>query len=173
MTAIDILLKQTKEAHAWTHKMIDSVPDNLWDETPDILESNISWQVGHLVISEYYHAILVIKGFDAEVTDKIDLKAHNEKYGYNSVPKSQIGTTAPEQLRKQLFFIQGKVMETIAALSDEDLAKKENIKVEWMDYSGYKEYEQLHPPFEHGVSILDLIFNEGPHAMEFMKSFEG
>jgi len=56
---------------------------------------------------------------------------------------------------------------------DEDLAKKENIKVEWMDYSGYKEYEQLHPPFEHGVSILDLIFNEGVDAKKYMKSFKG
>jgi len=54
---------------------------------------------------------------------------------------------------------------------DEDLAKKENIQVEWMDYSGYGEYNQLFPPFEHGVSILDLIFNQGPHAKEFMKSF--
>ena len=54
---------------------------------------------------------------------------------------------------------------------DEDLAKQENIKVEWMDYSGYKEYEQLNPPFEHGVTILDLIFNEGDRAKEFMKSF--
>jgi hypothetical protein len=54
---------------------------------------------------------------------------------------------------------------------DEELAKKENIKVEWMDYSGYKEYEQLHPPFEHGVSILDLIFNKGSDATKFMKSF--
>ncbi|MCT7614591.1 WbqC family protein [Aliarcobacter butzleri] len=54
---------------------------------------------------------------------------------------------------------------------DEELAKKENIKVEWMDYSGYKEYEQLNPPFEHRVSILDLIFNEGTNAKNFMKSF--
>ncbi|MBE0492607.1 MAG: WbqC family protein [Sulfurospirillum sp.] len=56
---------------------------------------------------------------------------------------------------------------------DEELAKKENIQVEWMDYSVYKEYEQLHPPFEHGVSILDLIFNEGSNATKFMKSFNG
>lgn len=56
---------------------------------------------------------------------------------------------------------------------DEDLAKKDNIEVEWMNYSGYKEYEQLHVPFEHGVSILDLIFNEGPDATKFMKSFKG
>lgn len=55
---------------------------------------------------------------------------------------------------------------------NEELAKKENIQVEWMDYSGYKEYEQLYPPFEHGVSILDLIFNEGCRAKEFMKSFK-
>ncbi|MDD2896322.1 MAG: WbqC family protein [Aliarcobacter sp.] len=55
---------------------------------------------------------------------------------------------------------------------DEDLSKKENIQVKWMDYSEYKEYEQLHLPFEHGVSILDLIFNEGNNATKFMKSFE-
>ena len=55
---------------------------------------------------------------------------------------------------------------------DEELAKQEGIQVEWMDYSGYPEYNQLHPPFEHGVSVLDLIFNEGPNAKNFMKSFK-
>jgi hypothetical protein len=55
---------------------------------------------------------------------------------------------------------------------DEDLAKKESIQVEWMDYSGYPEYKQLHQPFEHGVTILDLIFNEGPKATKFMRSFK-
>ncbi len=54
---------------------------------------------------------------------------------------------------------------------NEDLAQDANIKVEWMDYSGYPEYNQLHQPFEHGVTILDLIFNEGPNAINFMKSF--
>jgi len=54
---------------------------------------------------------------------------------------------------------------------DEDLAKKENVKVEWMDYSGYSEYKQLYEPFEHGVTILDLIFNVGSDNIRFMKSF--
>lgn len=54
---------------------------------------------------------------------------------------------------------------------DEDLAKRKGIKVEWMDYSDYPEYQQLHQPFEHGVTILDLIFNEGPNATNYMKSF--
>jgi len=54
---------------------------------------------------------------------------------------------------------------------EEELFKKENILLTWMDYSGYPEYSQLYPPFEHGVSIIDLIFNEGPQAGKFMKSF--
>lgn len=52
-----------------------------------------------------------------------------------------------------------------------ELAEKNNIKVEWMNYAGYPEYEQRNGDFEHGVSILDLIFNEGPNSTKFMKSF--
>lgn len=55
---------------------------------------------------------------------------------------------------------------------DVALAEKMGIQVEWMDYSGYPEYHQLHPPFEHGVTVLDLIFNEGKNAKYFMKSFK-
>ena len=38
------------------------------------------------------------------------------------------------------------------------------IELVWKDYSNYPEYTQLHPPFEHGVSILDLLFHTGPDA---------
>lgn len=45
------------------------------------------------------------------------------------------------------------------------------VNLEWMDYSNYREYHQLSPPFNHNVSIIDLLFNEGPDAKSFMKSF--
>jgi hypothetical protein len=51
----------------------------------------------------------------------------------------------------------------------EDLFEEAGICVEWMDYSGYPEYPQLYPPFEHGVTILDLIFNVGAAAAQYMK----
>ena len=51
----------------------------------------------------------------------------------------------------------------------EDLFRQARIQLEWMDYSGYPEYHQLSKSFEHGVTILDLIFNEGPNATAFMK----
>jgi hypothetical protein len=54
---------------------------------------------------------------------------------------------------------------------DEALFEREGIALRYMDYSGYPEYRQLFPPFEHGVTVLDLIFNEGPEATRYMKSF--
>jgi hypothetical protein len=49
---------------------------------------------------------------------------------------------------------------------DENLFSSEGIQVDWMDYSHYTEYTQLYPPFEHHVSILDLIMNVGPKAKD-------
>jgi hypothetical protein len=57
------------------------------------------------------------------------------------------------------------------AYLNEDLFSSEGIAVSYMDYSGYPVYGQLYPPFESQVSIIDLIFNEGPDATSYMKSF--
>lgn len=47
--------------------------------------------------------------------------------------------------------------------------EESGIQVEWMDYSNYPEYPQLFPPFEHGVSILDMIFNLGHESNNYLK----
>lgn len=52
---------------------------------------------------------------------------------------------------------------------DTVLFEKENIDVKYYDYSGYTEYSQLYNEFEHGVSILDLIFNEADNSTNFLK----
>jgi hypothetical protein len=46
-----------------------------------------------------------------------------------------------------------------------------NVALVYFDYAGYPEYSQLHPPFDHHVSVLDLIMNEGPNATRYMLSF--
>lgn len=121
MNITDLLLKQTKDAHSWTNKLIDSVPMKHWEDTPDTLASNISWQVGHLVISEYYHAILVVTGFDEEITRKIDLKNHNQMYGYDSAPKALVGASEPKVLKEQLQFMQAKVIKNVSNLTVKEL----------------------------------------------------
>jgi hypothetical protein len=58
------------------------------------------------------------------------------------------------------------------AYLDEPLFASHGVQVQWADYSGYPEYRQLHPPFDHQVSIVDLLLNEGREAKRFLKHLE-
>ncbi|MDB5097068.1 MAG: hypothetical protein JWM80_1489 [Cyanobacteria bacterium RYN_339] len=42
------------------------------------------------------------------------------------------------------------------------------VALEYMDYGGYPEYAQFHPPFAHGMTVLDLLFHAGPAAPELI-----
>jgi hypothetical protein len=57
---------------------------------------------------------------------------------------------------------------TAKAYIDVEQFRTEGIEVEWMDYLNYPEYTQLFPPFDHNVSIMDLLFNEGVDAPKYM-----
>lgn len=50
---------------------------------------------------------------------------------------------------------------------DEKAFNDKGIEVGWMDYTKYPEYKQMYPPFAHGVSVLDLIFNCGESAVNY------
>lgn len=56
------------------------------------------------------------------------------------------------------------------AYMDESLFLQANVNLNYFDYSNYSEYKQLHEPFDHFVSILDLIFNEGENSKDFMRN---
>jgi len=46
-----------------------------------------------------------------------------------------------------------------------------HIELSYLDYLDYPPYTQLYGDFDHHVSIIDLIFNEGSRATHFMNSF--
>lgn len=54
---------------------------------------------------------------------------------------------------------------------DEAVFRDRKLSLQWFDYSGYPEYPQLwDAPFTHGVTVLDLLFNCGPEAVQYMKN---
>lgn len=54
---------------------------------------------------------------------------------------------------------------------DEEKFSAANIRVHYYDYSNYPQYPQCYGDFDHAVSILDLLFNTGNDAPNYMKSF--
>jgi hypothetical protein len=50
-----------------------------------------------------------------------------------------------------------------------DVFSQRGIELRWFNYSGYPEYPQLWDDFCHNVTILDLLFNCGKEAPNYMK----
>lgn len=56
---------------------------------------------------------------------------------------------------------------------DEHRFKENNIQLLYKSYAGYPEYGQIHPPFDHHVSIVDLLFSVGPDAPYYIWGWRG
>ena len=54
---------------------------------------------------------------------------------------------------------------------NESSFRENDIKLDWMNYDNYKDYPQLHSPFERHVSIVDMLFNVGPDAKFFLNNY--
>jgi hypothetical protein len=64
------------------------------------------------------------------------------------------------------YFINGP---SSKSFMDETLFTKHNIELEYINYS-YPKYPQLHSPFNHFVTIFDLIFNCGKDSINYIRS---
>ena len=59
---------------------------------------------------------------------------------------------------------------TARAYMDMSLFESIGLPVRFIDYGRYPEYPQLYPPFDHQVSIIDLLLHTGPEATRYMLS---
>ena len=116
MDQITILARQTESAYTWTKKLLVSIPHEKWDNTPEVVESNISWQTGHLIVSLYYHSILVIAGHQMDILQQVPLKEYSQHFT-NALPANARRKTKPEQLLAHLLFMQQRSIAVIKSLS--------------------------------------------------------
>jgi hypothetical protein len=121
MTELEILNKQTETAYDWTHRLMDSVPAGKWEIIPEPLGSNLSWQIGHLVVSIYYHSIMTTVGHLPELLEKMDLRSYTKLCGYDTFAQEMKGNWTPAALTSDLQRMQDKSLEVINSLSESDL----------------------------------------------------
>lgn len=120
--SIETLAKQTADAYHWVNRLIDSIPAEKWEEIPAVLETNVTWQIGHLLMSFYYHSILVVTGHQMDVVQKIPLKHYSELFTL-ATPLNSAGMVNPNLLREHLNLVQQKSIEVIQSLKPEDLGQ--------------------------------------------------
>ena len=111
-------------------------------------------QINHRFLT----AICGILGIDTKITWSMDYRSAGNKSERLLHICEQAGATE---------YLSGP---TARGYLDTSLFEEAGIDVIWMDYDGYPEYDQLYPPFEHHVTVLDLIFHTGTRAPDHMLS---
>jgi len=120
MNEVELLVRQTENAYEWTNKLIESVPFSKWHDIPDVINTNITWQVGHLIVSHYFHTVMVIVGHQKDLLEKIPLRQYDEVFT-NGYPSDAKGKVDAMVLLHQLKLVQQRSVETIKSLVPENL----------------------------------------------------
>ncbi|MDW7695710.1 DinB family protein [Flammeovirgaceae bacterium SG7u.111] len=98
-----LILEQSQQARNLTKLLVSDVPINLWTATPVGIDTNIMWQIGHMIISKNYHSISCIAGFQKEVLDIFPFQEYLTMFGNSSKPMELKGyDLSPSKMLRQL-----------------------------------------------------------------------
>lgn len=120
MTTLESLHQQTADAYSWVNKLVKAVPEEKWEEIPEIIDSNLSWQVGHLVLSLYFHSVMNVVGHQPDIMEKLPIKKYSELFTYGPASAS-LGEFTVAKLKEHMALIQEKSLKTIKTLSADQL----------------------------------------------------
>ncbi|RPI15730.1 MAG: DinB family protein [Ignavibacteriae bacterium] len=122
MNIVEFIDKQTQVSRQLTKNLISDIPDDLWYTVPEGINSNIAWQIGHLIISQSYHSVLVITDNNKQILDTIPMLDYVKKYSFNSKAGKE-DQPVPDTLRNQLDLVNKIARCELQKLTMEDLDK--------------------------------------------------
>jgi len=113
--------EQIEFARHMAQRCWQDIPEDQWHETPEGVGTNLTWQVGHLLISQYFAPVVVLFGSQAAVKERISIKEYASLFGLGSDPKNatQFSKSVSEQLQ-DLAFMQDL---TLGLLKEYDYSK--------------------------------------------------
>ena len=120
MTQTKLIKTQTQDAYDWVNTLVKNVPSEKWDHIPKVLNTNLNWQVGHLILSFNFHTIMVIRDHQFDLYQKFPIQEYATLF-VKADPKDSVGKTKPAQLLEHLDIVQQKSLEIIGRLSDAEL----------------------------------------------------
>lgn len=124
MRQIDFLREQIIESRNFVNRLISELPQSLWYEIPENTDSNFIWQIGHLMISQNFHAITCITGRNNKVSNSIPIADYVRLFNgmgalHRSVEKDII---SPVKLIKQFNGVHEICIENLSKLDDDVLS---------------------------------------------------
>jgi hypothetical protein len=111
-----------------TDTLISDISMEKWFETPDVLKTNLNWQIGHIILANYLHGIASISGANEQFREKVNVPDYIKFYGPKSVPTDfENEKPSAESLLEIYNFTLSLVFSNLENLSDIDLENETAI----------------------------------------------
>lgn len=123
MSRVEFLIAQLIEARSFVNRLIAELPENLWFTIPEHSDSNFAWQIGHLIVSQNFHAITCITGRNEKIFELIPVIDYVKLFnGMGTKHRSAEGEIiSAAKLREQLPAVHNICLESLGNLSDDEL----------------------------------------------------
>lgn len=123
MNKIEFLKDQIIESRNFVNRLISEVPEELWYIIPTNTDSNFVWQIGHLMISQNFHAITCITGRNDEIYNLIPVTDYVKLFNgmgalHRSIEKDLIPTG---KLKQQFNTVHEICIHNLSKLNDDVL----------------------------------------------------
>ncbi|MDR2036578.1 MAG: DinB family protein [Bacteroidales bacterium] len=150
MSKIEFLKDQIIESRNFTDRLITEIPEDLWYTMPQGMNANFAWQIGHLLISQNFHAITVITGRNEKVSQIIPLTDYVKIFNgmgtlHRSVKKDLIAVC---KLKDQFKAVHEICIQNLSLLTD-DILYEELMPIPFKHPVAHTKYEALSWSFKH------------------------
>jgi uncharacterized damage-inducible protein DinB len=86
MTPTQLIKDQIELVKNQTDGFIEKIDQSKWHIAPETLDTNMNWQIGHIILANYLHGISSISGASEQVRKRINVKDFVKFYGPKSSP---------------------------------------------------------------------------------------
>lgn len=163
MTSIEIIKTQIELVKKQTDELIEKIEFSKWNTTPEIIETNMNWQIGHIILANYLHGLASMSGANEKIREKLDVKDFIKFYGLKSIPSESINEKPKNKELKDLYnFVFELIWLELEKVKESDLNKKTEIP----NPGAKTKYEALTMLFKHQswhngqIAILHRVLNK-------------
>ena len=150
MKKINFIIEQIIESRDFINRLISELPQDLWYAIPQNTDANFAWQVGHLLVSQNFHAIVCITGRSEKVYSQVPLADYVKLFNgmgtqHRSVEKDLMPTS---KLLEQFNTVHELCIDSLSML-DDDILLQELEPIPFKHPVANNKYEALSWCFKH------------------------
>lgn len=147
MTIVEEVIKnQMQLVKKQTDELVEKIELAKWTVTPEVLETNMNWQIGHLVLANYLHGIASIFGANERIRAKLDVKKFIKFYGLKSNPADYLDEKPTNEELKDIYdFVYEQIWGELEKIAEANLKEATEIP----NIGAKTKYEALTMLFKH------------------------